>query len=554
MKHILLIIFVLIICGESFSQPSWAKKTIKSVFTLKTFSADGALVGESTGFFVGEEGQAVSSFAPFKGAATAVVIDAQGKEMSVDCLLGANDTYDVAKFKVDVKKSQPLTVASEAAAVGGVVWLQPYRDVKKSRQGHVDKAETFNGGYAYYTLEMIPDDAFVGAPVLNANGQVIALLQQSANNSKMSYAVSAVFADSLRMTGLSLNDPALRSTSVKKALPTDVAQAQLMLYLASTTTDSASYAALVNDFIAQFPTEQDGYINRAQLSMAADHCEEADRDMNEALRVAQRPDEVHMSWSRIIYQKVLYRPEPPYEPWTLERALLEAQEAYRLNAQPGYQQQQAYVLFALKRYDEASAVYSLLFQSTLRSADIFYEASRCREMVGDTLGQLALLDSAVAQFSRPYLKQAANYLLARAQVLMSIGRYRLAVTDLNDYESLMKAQLSDGFFYLRHQAEVGGKLFQQALDDIAQAIKLSPKNSLYYAEKASLEVRVGLYDEAIASASSCIEVAPEVSDGFLFLGLAQCLKGQKAEGLKNLQKAGELGDGQASELIEKYAK
>jgi hypothetical protein len=49
-------------------------------------------------------------------------------------------------------------------------------------------------------------------------------------------------------------------------------------------------------------------------------------------------------------------------------------------------------------------------------------------------------------------------------------------------------------------------------------------------------------------------VAPEYSDGYLFLGLAQCLKGQKAEGVKNLQRAKELGDPQVDELIEKYSK
>jgi len=36
--------------------------------------------------------------------------------------------------------------------------------------------------------------------------------------------------------------------------------------------------------------------------------------------------------------------------------------------------------------------------------------------------------------------------------------------------------------------------------------------------------------------------------------LSQCLKGDKSEGLKNLQKAKELGDAQADDLIEKYSK
>ena len=65
---------------------------------------------------------------------------------------------------------------------------------------------------------------------------------------------------------------------------------------------------------------------------------------------------------------------------------------------------------------------------------------------------------------------------------------------------------------------------------------------------------MGLYDEAMATAKECIRLEPDISDGYLFLGLAQCLKGQKDEGLKNLQKAKEKGDGQADALIEKYAK
>ena len=83
---------------------------------------------------------------------------------------------------------------------------------------------------------------------------------------------------------------------------------------------------------------------------------------------------------------------------------------------------------------------------------------------------------------------------------------------------------------------------------------MNPQYDLYYAEKASLQVRVGLYDEAIATANECVKIAPDHSDGYLFLGIAQCQKGLKAEGLKNLQKARELGDSQADVLIEKYSK
>jgi hypothetical protein len=47
---------------------------------------------------------------------------------------------------------------------------------------------------------------------------------------------------------------------------------------------------------------------------------------------------------------------------------------------------------------------------------------------------------------------------------------------------------------------------------------------------------------------------PEGSDGYLMAGIAQCQKGQKEEGLKNLQKAKELGNDQAQTFIDKYSK
>ena len=532
---------------------SWVKKAAKSVFTVKTFTADDTLLGSSTGFYIGQQGEAVSSFAPFRGAQRAVVVDAQGKELPVDLILGANETYDVVKFHVQTKKSQPLSTAT--VSQGGTVWLLPYLEAKQSAQGTVRKAETFNDDCAYYTVAMtMPVDA-VGAPLLNDVGEVVGLMQQPASaTDTLCYAVSSSFANDLKMVGLSINDPALRSIGIKKALPTDPEQAQLTLFMASSSMDSLQYVQLVEDFIAQFPRNPEGYQYRAEIMVGVDRYADADADMAKAVSVAEHPDEVHYAYSRLIYQKNVYKPQPEYAPWTLERALDETHQAFAIQPMPVYKQQQAYVLYAQKNYADAFATYEELFTTNLRSADLFYEASLCKAMMNDSVGQLQMLDSAVATFSRPYLKEAAPYILTRAQARMAVGRYREAVVDLTDYEQLMQAQLTDRFYYMRHQAEVGGKLYQQALNDIDRAINMNPQNELYLAEKASLLVRVGMYDDALAAAEACIKVAPELSDGYLFLGLSQCLKGQKAEGIKNLQRAKELGDDQADGLIEKYAR
>ena len=555
MKRLYIIIIGVLLTATANSQPSWTKKATKSVFTLKTFSADGTLIGSTNGFFTGEDGEAVSSFSPFRGASSAVVIDAQGKELPVACMLGANETYDVAKFRVTAKKTVPLTIAATDAAEGTQVWLLPYREMKQVPAGTVRKTETINTSYAYYTVAMTMPEGATSCPLMNDAGEVVGLMQQPyRQNDSLSYAVSARFADSLRINGLSINDATLRSTYIKKDLPADPDQAVLALYMGQNSLDSAQYLQLIDDFISRFPNSPDGYTYRAQTELVDKKFDAAARDMEQAIRVADKKDEAHFNYSKLIYQKEVYLSQEPYEPWSLDKALSEAREAEKLNPLAIYRHQQAAILFAQKKYGESADIYNALFSSELRSPELFYEASRCKAAQKDTLGQIALLDSCLATFNQPYLKEAAPYLLARAQVLMDANQNRKAVTDLNEYEKLMVATVNDRFYYLRFQAEVGGRLFQQALNDIDQAIKMNPQYDLYYAEKASLQVRVGLYDEAIATANECVKIAPDHSDGYLFLGIAQCQKGLKADGLKNLQKARELGDSQADALIEKYSK
>lgn len=553
MKRYIIVLLTGLLSLSLQAQPSWTKKAVKSVFTLKTFGADNQLLSSASGFFVGSQGEAVSAYSPFRGASRAVVIDAGGKELPVECILGADDTYDVAKFRVAAKKTVPLTMATKAVGVGSELVMLPYREPKKAVTGTVSKVETFGGQYEYFTLDLAAATHAVGTPLLNAEGETVALLQQGREGDTLSYAVAARFADSLRTTGLSVNDPALRAINIKKALPGDLGQAQLSLYVGAASLDSAAYASMVEDFIRLFPTAPDGYQTRASMALSANRCDDARRDMERAIEVAADKAEAHNAYSRLILQKELYKADVPFEPWSLDVALQQAEEAYRLSPQPIYRRQQALVSFAKKDYAAAYDRYMELVQTPLRSAELFYEASRCKAMLKDTLGQLALLDSAVATFSQPYLKEAAPYLLARAQMTLALGRYRASFLDLNEYETLMRSQLNANFYFLRYQACVGGRLYQQALDDINKAIELQPKESFYYSEKASLQVRVSLYAEAIETARQLIALAPDQSDGYLFLGLAQCLSDQKAEGIRNLEKARDMGDSQAAGLISRYA-
>lgn len=544
-------------CGAAFGQPSWAKKVAKSVFTLKTFAADGSLIGETNGFFIGENGEAISNFAPFRGASKAVTVDAQGKEAVVDCILGANDMYDLVKFRVATKRSSPIAVAHDSVSVGSSLWLLPYSGKKTAEPivGKVEKTERVQSDYNYYTISMKAPLNATSCPLLNDNGEAVGLLQHPAtDNDVVAYAVGVKFAADLKLNGLSINDAALKATKIKKDLPDKVDQAILTMYVAPSVLDSADYVSLINDFIAKFPASPDGYIYRAQIEVGGCKFAEAEADMEQAIKVAEKKDEVHFSYSKLIFQKEVEQPNQPYAPWSLDKAVAEVDEAYKINPLPVYREMKAQLLYAQKKYDAAYDIYMELAQTNLRSAQTFFNAARCKEQLKDTTALIAMLDSAVSTFSKPYLKEAGPYLLARAQALVNAGKYRQAVLDFNEYEKLMPMGLTDNFYYVREQAELNGHLFQQALDDINKAIEMKPSYAGYYAEKAMVELRVNLIDNAAQTAAQCIKADPQLSDGYLFLGLAQCLKGNKAEGLQNLQKAKELGHEQAQLFIDKYAK
>ena len=411
------------------------------------------------------------------------------------------------------------------------------------------------GNYDYYTVAIASPQHVENCPLLNEAGEVIGLVQPSAvANDSLSYAISVIFADSLRMNGFSMSEPVFQQTQIKKALPSDLKEANVALFLASSKNDSLAYAELVDDMISQFPAAPDGYTYKAQLAAGSGDFASADLYMADAIRVSDPKDEAHYNFARLIYDKQIYQPNVAYESWTFDKALAEIREAIAINPVPSYRQLEADILFAQKQYGEAYDIYMQLTQSAMHNAEIFYSAAKCKALQRDTTAMLSLLDSCVNTFSKPYFKEAAPYLWERADARRNAGRYRDAVADMNEYEKLMSAEVNESFYYIRHQTHIQARLYQQALNDINRAIQMNPKETLYYAEKASLEVRVGLYDEAIATSKECIAVDPNASDGYLFLGLAQCLKNNKKEGIENLRKAKELGDPQADALIEKYSK
>jgi tetratricopeptide (TPR) repeat protein len=104
---------------------------------------------------------------------------------------------------------------------------------------------------------------------------------------------------------------------------------------------------------------------------------------------------------------------------------------------------------------------------------------------------------------------------------------------------------------MKEQADISANLYAWALNDIDKALQIRPKEYLYNVEKAIVQLRVGNNDEAIYNAQQALKVNSEGSDAYKVLGIANAQKKNKAEALKYLQKAKELGDTQVDEWIKK---
>lgn len=554
MKRLNIIITLLILlCCNCKAQPSAVKNAAKSVFQLTTYKSDGSVLATSHGVFIGNNGEAISSLKPFIDAAKAIVTDTKGNKMNVTRILGINDLYDVARFKVD-GKTAPLTAAPSASAAGSQVWLIPYAEKSPSiTAATVKSVEAFMDKFSYYIFTLNAPANTNACPFVNSEGQVIGIMQPSSTSTDI-HATDANFAISLYTTGFSLNDQTMRKIGIPPALPADKDQALLTLMMAEQN-DSIKRLAIINDFIMQYPNLADGYTSYAQLYINANDFDNAAKEMETAIKKVDKKDEAHFNYSKLIYNKEIYKNNVPYKPWSLDKALDEINKAQEINPQPSYRHQQAQIIFAKGEYQKAYDIFMELTESPIRNPEIFYEASRCKQMMEAPSNEIiALLDSAINNTDSLRIQEAAPYFFARAEAYNKTDSFRQAVFDYTRYEILVNRQVNAHFYYIREQAEVKARLYKQALIDITTAILMNPEEPTYYAEKASLELKVNMIDDAIKTANLCIKLAPEYSDGYLILGLAQMNKDNKPEGLANLEKAKQLGNEQAQALIDKYSK
>lgn len=544
--------------------PKWVEKAKHAVFSVVTYDKNDQILNTGNGFFVTEDGVALSDYTLFKGAQRAVIIDNEGRQMPVLNIMGADDMYDVVKFRVGIeKKVTALPIATRQPAAGTLVYLLPY-STQKGRTcttGHLKSADKAEGNYLYYTLELPLKDKMISCPLTDAEGAVFGLAQKSSgqDTATICYAVDARYAMDQKISALSYNDETLTNIGIKKALPDTEEQALIFLYMASTQLTPEKYMEVLNDYIEQYPNSTDGYIRRATqlLSTSQDEAtlKQVAADMDQALKVASQEEAVRFDRAKLIYNYMLTNPATPNEDWSFDKALEEIQQAIDLQALPVYVQLKGDILFAKQDYPGALAAYEQVNHSDMASPTSYFSAAQTKEMMKAPATEvLALMDSCIALCPQPYTNTTGPYLLARAQALLNANQARKAMLDYDAYYKAMNGNVNAAFYYYREQAAMQARQYQRALDDLAKAIELAPDELLYRAELAVVNIRVGRSEEAIRILQEALKIEPEYAEAYRLMGQAYIQLQKKDEACESFAKAKELGDPNVDALIEKHCK
>lgn len=554
---ILLLLFLLHLLHAPFAsvkaQPTPVKKAATQVFTLTTFNADGSIHGSSHGVFTGKNGEAVAMWHPFNGAARAVVVDAKGKQYDVDVMVGVSELYDLCRFRVKGYNTAGAPVTTSDTPASGV-YVVGY-DLKKPEIQNMTplRSEKFMTTHNYYVFnDTDVSSTELGCPLVNEAGQLLGIMQRPENGGQ-AFSADIRLTSAFKVNGMSINDQTLRATGIRTALPDEEDQATLMLMLAAQQVDTAKYDAYIDDFIRLFPSSALGYNSRATRLQQQRQLDAADQVLSLSLKNVAKKDEAYSKYAQAVYSAVVYRIDTTYTKWSLQRALQLAQEAEKINPLPFYKHQQAQIIYAQGDYQKALDLFTQLQQTDLgKNGEVYFEAAQCKVQLNAPHQEvMALLDRAVAAQDGT---AAAPYVLARGRAYDNAGEYRKAFTDYLKYDSLVNFQGTHDFYFTKYKCEMKIRQYQLALNDIAHAIVLNRAEPTYYAEMASLQLRVNKPEDAIKTCDIALAFTQEYADLYIIKGIALCETKQTAEGLQTLQKAQDLGDSRAVDLINKYKK
>lgn len=535
----------------------------QAVVRVVTFNEKGDTLHTTYGYFASPTAEVVAPYAAFRGATRAVVTDTKGRQADVLRIVAASDNYDMVRVTTAMPtKKLPFLTRSTAVGAAGTAWQQTFFSTEKQVQPlatNVISADA-NNIFPYYTLSAPNEEQYVGCPIVD-NGQVVAIAQRNLLDKAQGIcAISAAVADSFRVNAAAALNSDFNAIRIPKQLPTSENDAYSYFFMMlRTQRDSLQVLPLIKDFTTAYPKNGAAMLDLASYYARQRQYAEADAWLQRRFTLGgDGLDAVYDTQAQLIYEKAL-SDSTAYPAWNLEAALKAAEKSYALQAKPAALLQQGIILYSMKRDEQALEKFKTYNATAAASPQSHYFAAQVlmRMKVADSL-IVAELDKALEIAEKPYKGgDVAAVLELRAYYNEKLGNMRAAVLDYNDYEQIVGSQrLSAQFFAIRAALAEKARIYQVALDDYSMAIsRASTKEERedYRINRALLCLRVQLWDDAIATAQQAITENPQAADAYKIIGVAYGEQKNRARALEYLTKAQQLGDENATTLLQKYS-
>ena len=558
-------VFVYCVCCISASAqgdiPKWVERAKQAVFSIEAFDKNGN-VRRGNGFFIEATGEAISDYTLFNGAVRAVITGADGRQMQVNHIIGADEVYDVIRFKVTIQQRNVayLPVAQQIPVVEEDAYLISINE--QVQKGKIEEISKMKESYAYYKIDIPLTSSQISLPLLTADGEVFALTQADASGKNKTYGVSTPYIQGLRFTPIDLLGNTYKTMEIRKEWSENQDDAQLALLFYASLQDASTYLETLNDFIETFPNLADGYLGRAShyvhhwRELAASEAEQAQMlvmafdDLDKYLKNNPNEDDGLYNQAKLIYEAMLDDSTTVSKDWNIQTASDKLQRAIAINDLPVYRQLEGDIAFFHGDFEKAYESYMVVNRSPFASSLTFFLAAKTKEQLPDANPNelIALMDSAVIK-SLSIPAEATAYLQESIDLKIQFGQYEAAVKDYDQLYRVLAGNITDVFYYYREQAKFRAGDFDGAMSDISLAIALDPQNAVYYAEEASIYLRLQDPEKAQASVEKSLALDADFAASHRLLGVCLIRQQKKDEACQSLLKAKELGDPVADRLI-----
>ena len=542
-------------------QPNDAQQAVVRVVT---FNEKGDTLHTTYGYFASPTAEVVAPYAAFRGATRAVVTDVKGRQADVLRIVAASDNYDMVRVTTAMPtKKLPFLMRSNVVGTVGTTWQQTFFSNEKQAQllNTTILAVDANNTLPYYTLNAPNEVQYVGCPIVD-NGQVVAIAQRNILDKAQGIcAISAAVADSFKVNAASALNSDFNAIRIPKQLPTtseNDAYSYFFMML-RTQRDSLQVLPLIKDFTATYPKNGAAMLDIASYYARQRKYAEADAWLQRRLSLGgEGLDVVYDTQSQLIYEKAL-ADSVNYPSWNFDAALKASEKSYAVQPKPAAMLQQGVILYSMKRDAEALEKFKTYNATAAASPQSHYFAAQVliRMQAQDSV-IVAELDSALARAEKPYKGgDVAAVLELRSYYYDKLGNARAAVLDYNDYEQIVGSQrLSAQFFAIRAALAEKARIYQVALDDYSTAISRASSREEredFRINRALLCLRVQLWEDAISTAQQVIAENPQVADAYKIIGVAYGEQKNRARALEYLTKAQQMGDQNATTLLQKYS-